>query len=197
VLERVREQDFEPTLATEHLASDDWKCVPRCCGAGGSRRACGGGSGRGTRIGSGEPKAHFGELVQLDGSFQRLAGKARVTRTVCYNWNGRVSTGSRPQAASWCARNETGEIAMHDRGRRLGFRELPVSSTARPHPPHRFAARRHQRIIRGARLRKHSPSSLLSYMVTRGHFYYGESGTFLMWYEHKSFVDLTHVWSRI
>jgi hypothetical protein len=74
VLQRVEERyaDFGPTLASEHLATDDGLAVARetlrrwLRGAGRpavrKRRAY-----RKRR----EPKAHFGELVQMDGSFHR------------------------------------------------------------------------------------------------------------------------------
>ena len=59
VLQQVqaRYEDFGPTLAAEHLASDDGlKCRPRRCGGGGKRRGCGRDSGGGNRIGSGEKR---------------------------------------------------------------------------------------------------------------------------------------------
>jgi hypothetical protein len=73
VLERVqtRYEDFGPTLASEHLASEDhWEVHPETLrrwmkAAGRWRRRRRRKPYRQRR----EPKAHFGELVQLDGSF--------------------------------------------------------------------------------------------------------------------------------
>ncbi len=66
------EERFGPTLAAEHLAEEDGIAMDdetlRALDAGGTD--CGAGSGSGRNIASGgERKAHFGELVQLDGSF--------------------------------------------------------------------------------------------------------------------------------
>lgn len=73
VLDRVRERyaDFGPTLAAEHLAEDDGLEVSDETLRQWMRQA---GLGRGQRRRKGyrqrrERKAHFGELVQLDGSF--------------------------------------------------------------------------------------------------------------------------------
>ena len=78
---------FGPTLAAEHLASEDGVTVA-------SRHACGGGCWpRGCGVGRGnesphrqrrERKAHFGELVQLDGSFH-LWYEARAPRGCLMN----------------------------------------------------------------------------------------------------------------
>lgn len=75
VLERVRERyaDFGATLAAEHLASDDGLKIPaeslrrwlREAGLWHRRRK------RKPYRQRREPKAHYGELVQLDGSFHR------------------------------------------------------------------------------------------------------------------------------
>jgi transposase-like protein len=72
VLSRVEERymDFGPTLAAEHLASDDQLRVSaetlrrwlRAAGVPGARK-------RKAYRRRREPKAHFGELVQMDGSF--------------------------------------------------------------------------------------------------------------------------------
>lgn len=74
VLKRAEERyaDFGPTLASEHLASDDRLVVSaetlrrwqRAAGQPGIRKRT---AYRRRR----EPKAHFGELVQMDGSFHR------------------------------------------------------------------------------------------------------------------------------
>jgi len=56
VLEQVRSryEDFGPTLAAEHLASEEGsRCTPRRCGAGCGRRDCGGERGGASPIGSG------------------------------------------------------------------------------------------------------------------------------------------------
>jgi transposase len=75
VLKRVREQygDFGPTLASEHLGDDDGLAVHsetlrrwmRQAGIGTARRR------RKPYRQRRERKAHFGELVQMDGSFHR------------------------------------------------------------------------------------------------------------------------------
>jgi transposase len=74
VLRRVAERymDFGPTLAAEHLASDDGLAVSaetlrrwlRAAGQPAVRK-------RSAYRRRREPKAHFGELVQMDGSFHR------------------------------------------------------------------------------------------------------------------------------
>ena len=80
VLERVAERyaDFGPTLASEHLAADDGLAVARetlrrwlrAAGQPAVRKRM---AYRKRR----EPKAHFGELVQMDGSFHKwLEGRA-------------------------------------------------------------------------------------------------------------------------
>ena len=80
VLKRVaaRYADFGPTLASEHLASDDGMAVSaetlrrwlRAAGRPAVRK-------RSAYRKRREPKAHFGELVQMDGSFHRwLEGRA-------------------------------------------------------------------------------------------------------------------------
>lgn len=84
VLARVQERyaDFGPTLASEHLASDDGLVIPaeslrRWMGEVGLWRRH---RKRKPYRQRREPKPHFGELVQLDGSFHRWleerAGKA-------------------------------------------------------------------------------------------------------------------------
>jgi transposase-like protein len=74
VLKRVEERyaDFGPTLAAEHLASDDGLGVARET----LRRWLRGSGQAAVRRRSAyrkrrEPKAHFGELVQMDGSFHK------------------------------------------------------------------------------------------------------------------------------
>jgi len=74
VLKRVEERyaDFGPTLASEHLAADDGLVVARetlrrwlrAAGQPAVRK-------RSAYRKRREPKAHFGELVQMDGSFHR------------------------------------------------------------------------------------------------------------------------------
>ena len=74
VLKRVEQRytDFGPTLAAEHLASDDGLAVSaetlrrwlRAAGAPAVRK-------RSAYRRRREPKAHFGELLQMDGSFHR------------------------------------------------------------------------------------------------------------------------------
>jgi transposase len=74
VLKRVEERyaDFGPTLAAEHLALDDGLAVSaetlrrwlRAAGRPGVRK-------RSAYRKRREPKAHFGELLQMDGSFHR------------------------------------------------------------------------------------------------------------------------------
>jgi hypothetical protein len=46
-----------------------WKYTRRRCGAGGKRPGCGRDNDGGNRTGSGGKRRHFGEFVQLDGSF--------------------------------------------------------------------------------------------------------------------------------
>ena len=64
---------FGPTLAAEHLGSEDGsRFIRRRCGGGCWPKGCGAGCGKGRRIGSGgSARAHFGELVQMDGSFHK------------------------------------------------------------------------------------------------------------------------------
>ena len=45
----------------------------------------------------------------------------------CCNWNGKAGTGRRPRVGVLVRENEAGEVVIHYRNQRVGFRELKAS----------------------------------------------------------------------